>query len=133
MGSITAQLQADLWGLLEGDSTLSALITGVFDEVPENQAFPYVTLGEVNETPRDTFPKKGRVATPLFTIFSQAKGFKEALTIANQIDVLVNRFPFTYAGYSHVSSMFTSLSATRLPDGLTRKVDIRYNVFAEET
>ena len=39
-------LQERIYSTLNGDSTLGALITGVFDGVPDGQALPIVVIGE---------------------------------------------------------------------------------------
>ncbi len=38
------ELQKAIYGALTGDSTLMAMITGVHDHVPQETAFPYVTV-----------------------------------------------------------------------------------------
>ena len=39
-------LQERIYSTLNGDSTLGALITGVFDGVPDGQTLPIVVIGE---------------------------------------------------------------------------------------
>ncbi len=41
-------IQTKLFEILNGDSDLTNLIQGVFDNVPDNQTFPYVTVGEIS-------------------------------------------------------------------------------------
>lgn len=132
MGTATQQLQQALYTVLSTDATLLALVPRIYDDVPEDTAFPYILLGDVSETPMDTFAKKGRIATATVSIFSMQKGFKESLTIANRIDELLNRNSFPLSTYSTVYTMYKMLSTQRLSDGLTRKVDIKYDVYAEE-
>ena len=40
------ELQKAIYGALTGDSALMAMITGVHDHVPQDTAYPYVTIGE---------------------------------------------------------------------------------------
>ena len=40
-------LQQAVYARLTGHAPLMALVTGVFDEVPENQPHPYVSLGSI--------------------------------------------------------------------------------------
>jgi hypothetical protein len=131
MGTSTLQLQQALYSLLSTDTLLLTLTTAVYDQVPEDAAFPYIVIGDVSEVPLDSFAKMGRVATLTLSILSTAFGFKEALLIADRLDALVNRAVFAFTTYASVYSLYKSLNATRMGDGITRKVDMKYDVFAE--
>jgi len=132
LGTATQQIQQAVYGVLSTDAALLALVPGMYDEVPENRTFPYLVLGDATETPLDTFARKGRIATITVSIYSMQKGFKESLTIADRVDVLLNRNSFNLSTYDTVYTMYKMLSTQRMGDGLTRKVDIKYDVFAEE-
>src|SRR6185437_890146 len=52
-----ATVQAGLYSRLTGDATLMSMLAGqgVFDEVPENQPFNYITIANNFELRNDTF------------------------------------------------------------------------------
>jgi len=132
MGTATQQLQQAVYAVLSTDSALLTLVSSIYDEVPENKSFPYLVIGDVTETPMDTFARKGRIAVITVSIYSMQKGFKESLLIADRVDTLLNRNSFPLNTYDTVYTMYKMLSTQRMGDGLTRKVDIKYDVFAEE-
>lgn len=50
MANARLELQKDLYGALTGNATLMSKITGVFDFVPDNQTYPFVTIGDAEFT-----------------------------------------------------------------------------------
>lgn len=44
------QIQRQLFSTLNGDATLSGIVTGVFDFVPQGQEFPFIRIGEAEFT-----------------------------------------------------------------------------------
>lgn len=50
----------------------------VYDEVPQGANFPYVVLGDMNETPWNTKNTEGREVTFAVHTWADYKGYKEA-------------------------------------------------------
>jgi len=46
--NIAREIQKSVFGKLTGDVPLMALVTGVFDFVPQAQAYPFIHIGEMN-------------------------------------------------------------------------------------
>ncbi|MGW2547493.1 DUF3168 domain-containing protein, partial [Kitasatospora sp. NPDC001574] len=67
-------LQAALYTALTADEQLTAMVTGVFDYVPEDTAYPYVVLGEAIETPHNTHDRYGRQTAITLHVWSQYRG-----------------------------------------------------------
>ncbi len=74
-------LQKAIFQRLSSDSTLSGMVTGVFDQVPENQPYPYVVIGEPNELPFDTKNTFGEEISLVIHVWSKYPGKKEAYNI----------------------------------------------------
>lgn len=77
------ELQAALFQRLSSDPTLSEKVTGVFDAVDENQAFPYITIGEPTMLPFTTKQKFGEELSVVIHVWSIYDGKKEAIDIMN--------------------------------------------------
>lgn len=85
------EVQKAIFDTLTNDATFSALVTGVFDEVPDNRSFPYVTIGDnTTEVPFDTFGRDGKEVTKHIHIWSNYEGFKEAYDILEEMNRLLD-------------------------------------------
>ena len=133
MASALLAIQRAIFAKLSGDTALMALVKGVFDDVPENQAFPYVVIGEATETPSNTFGRKGKDVTCTIHIWSQAKGNTEALTILDRLNDLLDFEPLAVAGYEVIAVEYENAVTLREPDGVTRQVPVRYRVRVKES
>jgi hypothetical protein len=52
--NVGRELQKFIYGKLTTDAPLMALISGVFDFVPQSQAFPFIHIGEFNYNKQST-------------------------------------------------------------------------------
>lgn len=131
-----ATVQAGLYSRLHGDSTLTAMLAGqgIFDEVPENAPFPYVTIANNLEIRNDTFNRRGRDVTITLDIWSQGHGFNEALTILARCIALLDRQPLTLAtgSMSYINFTGTPQMLRDPDDQLTRHVVARFDSCVEE-
>ncbi len=126
------QLQPAIVAKLKGDATLMGMITGVFDHVPQGQAFPYIQVGEATETPRNTFGRKGREATLTIHIYSQYQGFKEGLQIYSKVDDLLDGEPLQLSTFQLVFLQNDGTNTIIGPDGITRQIPVQYRAFVQE-
>jgi len=131
------ELQEAIVTKLKADATLAGvngLVTGIFDEgaVPENQAFPYVAIGDGIELPENTFGRRGYIPTMMLHIWSQYVGFKECYTILAQLNELLDQKPLTLATQTHIYTMYDQSQAMNDPDGITRHLAVRYKFMTQE-
>lgn len=130
--SVLGPFAAAAYARLRGDAPFMALAKQVFDDVPENEPFPYVTAGESTENPWDCFGQDGSDASISFHIWSRYRGFSEAQGInAALIGLLDNDTALAIAGYATVLLNFESSQQLRDPDGLTRHIVTRFRVMAD--
>jgi hypothetical protein len=122
------EIQKAVYSKLTGDITLMGMIKGVFDDVPDNQPFPYITIGEATENPFNTFERKGRDTTFTLHIWSQYNGYKEALEILDRMNTLLDNETLPIAGFSLVYCQFENAATIEESDGVTRHVPVRYRV-----
>lgn len=74
---------------LFSDKNLTKSVNGVFDYVPDNTDFPYIVLGRIYSTPSNTKVSVGERVEVTLDIWSDYKGKKEAASIINQIEMLL--------------------------------------------
>jgi hypothetical protein len=77
------ELQKGIFTRLSTDPIISERVTGVFDAVGENQAFPYITIGEPSMLPFNTKSKFGEELSIVIHVWSLYEGKKEAIDIIN--------------------------------------------------
>ena len=91
-------LQQALFQCLKADTALAAKVKGIFDEVPPNQAFPYVTLGEDTVVDWSTKTNDGEEITHTLHVWSKYAGKKETKEILSLVLEAVTRQPLALAG-----------------------------------
>ncbi|WP_200302227.1 DUF3168 domain-containing protein [Streptomyces adelaidensis] len=108
---------------------LMALVTGVFDEVPEDQAHPYVTVGSITETVDDAHNQRGLEAQVELHIWSRYEGFKEAADVLAALDAALDRQPLTVTGFRDISVAHQQHTELRDPDPDIRHINVSYRVW----
>lgn len=90
-GSSLAELQKAVYTALDGDATLSALISAVHDHAPQEPVFPYVQIGHTTTIPWDDKSKDGQEHTITIHSWSQYEGHLELKQVMDAVrDVLHN-------------------------------------------
>lgn len=121
-------IQQAVHARLIADVTLMAKVTGVFDGVPAQQPFPYVIVGDATEMPDNAHNQDGHDTTLTIRIASRYEGFKEALSIAQRIDVLLDDQLLVVTGWGSIKTQREFRETMRDTDGVTRHVVQRYRV-----
>jgi hypothetical protein len=121
MSSAALEVQTAIFAILDADVTLSALVTGVFDDVPESYTdFPYVTLGEDVLTEFDTDGLLGFRVSVTIHCWSQYKGQREVKLIQDAIYRALHHVDMTAAGHDVILTRQVDQTSERDPDGQTR-------------
>jgi hypothetical protein len=132
-GSAQWGLQQAVYARLSGDATLtSTLGADVYDETPQDAAYPYVVIGEDTELPDDTMGVTGRSMTLVLHYWSQYPGAREVKQVHARVDALLDRWTPTVAGWSLTETQFEFFEIVRDPDGITRHGIARYRVHAKQ-
>lgn len=95
-------IQVAIFQALSDDAALNAFVTGVFDHVPKNTAFPYVSIGEVSTTPRGAHDRFGARSTITLHGWSTYSGKKEIGEIANHLMRIFDHQPLDVEGFHTV-------------------------------
>lgn len=105
---------------LKASAPLLALVKGVFDNVPQSTAFPYVTVGEDNHTEWDTDEIIGSDCSITVHTWSRKRGRGETKNIQGHIYNALHRAELSHAGYRFDSVNFETSNSFMDADGLTR-------------
>ncbi|WP_229913658.1 DUF3168 domain-containing protein [Streptomyces capitiformicae] len=126
-------LQAAVLTTLKADTQLRGLVQGVFDWVAEDQAYPYIVLGEAIETPDNANDSHGSNTVITLHVWSQYRGYAQALRIAARVRALLEHRPLTIAGHRHVATYYVSQQTLTDPEppGDIRHVPISFRVLTQ--
>ncbi len=114
-------LQKAIYARLTGNAGLMAKITGVFDFVPQNQAYPFIQIGEMDFSPWDTHTFDGFEATITINLWARpgSRGRASLHDIQNDIYNLLHRYIFSVSGFTVVSMRFDFSNIVVDPDSVT--------------
>ncbi|GGV13577.1 DUF3168 domain-containing protein [Streptomyces spectabilis] len=129
MTSALWPLQTAVYAKLTGHVPLMALVSGVYDEVPEQAAHPYVSLGSITESVDDAHNQRGLEAAVVLHVWSKYRGFREAAAILAALDAALDRQPLTVSGYRDVSIAHDQHQQLRDPDPQIRHINVSYRVW----
>ncbi|OII64590.1 hypothetical protein BJP40_19820 [Streptomyces sp. CC53] len=131
--SVALPLQGAVVALLQADAELSDMVTGVLDWVPEDQPYPYIHLGDTVETPDNSHDSHGSTSVITLHVWSQYRGYSQALRIADRLRALLEHRPLTIAGHRHVATYFVSQQTLTDPEppGDIRHVPISFRVLTK--
>ena len=126
-------LQKTVFSALTANAPLSARITGVYDQVPEGTAFPYVTIGEATATDWSTKTSTGQAHTLTLHAWSQSTGRQQAKEILGLVHNALNDQAFAVDGAELVLLQHVFSETIADPDGRTTHGVIRFRALTQET
>jgi hypothetical protein len=133
--AITAVLTA-VRNLLIANSALMASVTGIYNSVPQNTAFPYISIINPTETGFNTFGKKGKNITFAIVISTDKPSDKPIADILNAVDnILDETTSLSVTGYN-VIKITRDTEETNFEiesDGMARECIARYRIHLQKT
>jgi hypothetical protein len=128
MATALRPLQTAIYSKLVGQSSLMAIVSGVWDEVPEPAVFPYVSFGSISEFPDDQHDAQGLNALVTVHIWSKAPGNGEMYDVFAQVDAALDRTQMTVSGFRDVFIKQAQHSVVPDPDPDIRHINVQYRV-----
>jgi hypothetical protein len=125
-------LQRAIYARLAADENLAALIGArLYDNVPGDTGFPYVTLGEALVGDNGTGDSEGAEHRLAFNVYSRGGGRSEAKAIMGALDAALRDAALTLDGFTLVNLRFLDAETRREPDGATWRGTIRFRAATE--
>lgn len=104
----------------------------VFDEVPDNQSPPYISIGEATCTDWDTDTNIGDEVTMTIHSWSQGRGYKDVKNMMDQIKSALHEQKISAFGLNVVMVVQEFSEVMLESDGLTRHGVQRFRILMEE-
>lgn len=133
MAYLEFELQKAVFALLSGDAPLTALISAVYDDVPQGDAvFPYVTIGEAVHSEFDTDTELGFDVSITIHAWSRHTGRSQTKQIQGAIYRALHRANFSVSGYNLITCDFNESQTFVDTDGITRHGTQTFRLLLEE-
>jgi hypothetical protein len=115
-------VQTILYSTLNNDSTLDGLVGNnkIFDNVPQDTAYPYVVLSNFNVVNRGTKTLDGNEYSIDIDVWSQYRGKKQISEIMERIYELLHDTSYSVSGADMVVSQVRNVITLVENDGITR-------------
>lgn len=133
MPTAATALRAAIHDALTADGALAALLGGakVYDEVPADAVFPYVTLGECRVSDWSTGSEQGHEHQLTLHAWSRQGGHREAHEIAGALLQALEDAPLALQGHHLVNLRFALADIQREADGRTYHALVRFRAVTE--
>lgn len=119
-------LQTAIYTALSSDTALSNMITGVYDDVPEGTAYPYVVIGEDTAINNGTKTLDGLQYTVTLHAWSQYRGRKEVKEIMARVYEILHNADLSVNNASLVNIRQEFTDSVVDADGITRHGVMRF-------
>ena len=115
-------VQSAIYTILNGDSTLDGIVGNnkIFDNVPQDTAYPYVVIGNINVINTGTKTLDGNEYNLDIDVWSTYRGKKEISDAMERIYELLHDTTYSVSGASFVNSQVRSTITLVENDGITR-------------
>lgn len=131
MTDANTTLQTAIYTALTGDATLMASVTGVFDDVPPDQAFPHIELADVDSVDYGTKTTEGLEHFIEVHVWSNYHGQKEIFDIMRLVDDVLHDQTLSLTGHTLVNIRRESRVTVRDIDPQIRHGIMRYRCVTE--
>lgn len=127
-------VQGAIDALLRSDTVLNDMVDGVYDYVPETCPYPFIVTGDVIETPDNRQGSFGWETVVTLHVWSQYRGYAQALRIGARITALLDHQPLTVPGLNHIVTRyeFAQTLTDPEPPGNIRHLVLRYRIITEQ-
>ena len=119
MANAEWELQQAIYAALIGDSALMALISGVYDYVPEGSALDYVTIGDDDFNANDTKTSNGFEVYATIHAWSENNGRKKVKELAGEIYRILHKTSLIITDFTHIQTFFETSKTFRDQDEKT--------------
>lgn len=130
---IIFQLQKAIYGLLRADVTLTGLITGIYEYVPQRTAFPYLVLNEITAANWSTKTSNGAACNVSLKAYCRDMQDSVLLQIISLASDDVRSANLTLTGHRITSITFQDMDMKRMSDGITYMATAKFKILSEET
>lgn len=125
-------LQKAIYARLADDVELAELVGArIYDNVPDDAGFPYLTLGEAQVEAWGAGDAQGAEHKLAFNTYTRGGGRSDAKAIMGAVNAALHDAELTLDGHRLVNLRFASAETRREADGATWRGTIRFRAVTE--
>jgi len=132
------EAQKAIFTKLTGDTALATLLGAsqsvqkVFDFVPDNTPYPYITISPKPFTERGNHTKEGWACEFQINVYHQVRGDKTVQSIQARVNDLLNDQSLSVSGWNVLGCRRTFVDILTLEDNVTKMGIQRFNLLLGE-
>jgi hypothetical protein len=132
MSSASWALQQAVYATLIASSEVQAVVgTRVYDMVPREAVFPYLVVGDDDESNADTKTEQGSEHALTVTAWSRAGGREEVKLAAEAVRSALDGAALALSGHVLIDIRYLSAQFLRESDGQTFRAVIKFRAVTE--
>lgn len=121
-------LQQAIYTLLNGDTTLMALVSKIYDYVPQQvSSYPYITIGNISASRMENANIEAMEVECQIICHSRGRGRKQNIEILDRIKLLLDSASLTMSGQELIWLRFTSEQVEQNDDALSWRGELIFN------
>jgi hypothetical protein len=125
-------LQKAIYARLAGDAALADLVGArIYDNVPGDAGYPYLTLGEAAVDDWSDGEAAGAEHRLVFNAYTRGGGRAEAKTVMGAVNAAIHDANLALDGHHLVNLRFVATETRREADGATWRGTIRFRAVTE--
>ena len=128
MSGFETSIQKAIVAKLKASTALMAIVTGVYDSVPQGSNYPFIIVGDDRHEDRSTDDGIRREVRILIHVWSRFRGREQVKQIQYLIELALNRQKLSISGYEFVGMHFVNSDSFLEADELTRQGIIEFNI-----
>jgi hypothetical protein len=134
MSSPVLALRRAILTTLLADTMLAGLLGGahVYEEAPPGAPVPRIAFSEAQHRDWSARDSRGAEQMIVLSVWSGARGTREALDIADRVIGLLDEAPLALAGHQLIDLRFVALATRREQNGRFARADIRFRATTEQ-
>ena len=133
-GDPSLPLQAAIVSRLKNDSGVQAVVgQRIYDEVPINPTFPYISIGDNQVLTDDAECIPGNEVFWQLDGWARDPHFPTAKQISQAVYAAMHNLPLTVTGYQNIICEHSTTSYLHDPDGITRHVAMTFRFLIQES
>jgi hypothetical protein len=121
-------LQRAIFSLLTNDAALMADISGIYDFVPDDAAYPFIAIGEHQLRDWSNLQQEGTQQQVTIRVFTREAGRKQAVTLMERVVQLMHGQPLVVSGNEVRNVRLLSSQVNLLEDGRTYRGTLNFRV-----
>ncbi|EJF91680.1 DUF3168 domain-containing protein [Bartonella tamiae] len=132
MKSLTNELQYKIVQILRNDKDVQSFVDKrIFDQVPEDASFPYISIGsfDITTTPYDCFEIED--VSIQIDVWSRSVGFVEMREISHAVRHCLHNKDFELPNNAAILFIHQISRELRDPDGLTSHAALTFNAVVQ--